>query len=128
MNSFFEKFFQLVGGKRGLSVIGSLGLTALVATGKITAQTAGLIGSVCGGVGLLGIGANYGKNQVPKPLISPENISTIIQLIQPSMVQAVSQAVAANVPAPIVAEAAPIVSAVDTALQERDSKSKPAFA
>ena len=67
MKNLFSKFLTLVGGKRGISVIASVIVTGLVTTGRITPQTAGIIGSIAGAVGLVGIGDNFGKNRPVAP-------------------------------------------------------------
>lgn len=60
MKNLFAKFMTVVGGKRGLSVIGSAVVTGLLATGRISPQTATVVGAVAGALGLVGIGHNYG--------------------------------------------------------------------
>lgn len=55
MKPFLDKLLVIVGGKRGLSVLLSGVLTYLTATGKVSTQTAEIIGTVAGALGLAGV-------------------------------------------------------------------------
>ncbi len=71
MQKFINKFMTMVGGKRGLSVIGSSIVTILLSKGIISPSTAETIGAVAGALGLVGIGHSLGKAGVGVPDAAP---------------------------------------------------------
>lgn len=71
MKAFFDKVMEIVGGKRGISVIISGILTYLTASGKVTPQTAEIVGSVAGAIGLAGVVHSNIRANTDTPPTSP---------------------------------------------------------